>query len=53
MKPSIMVVRAFNGFRREVIGEINLPIQIGPITFEVVFHVMDIALAYSCLLGRP
>ena len=53
MKLSAMVVRAFDGSLRKVIEEISLPIQIGPATFEVVFHVMDIILAYSCLLGRP
>nr|KYP46635.1 hypothetical protein KK1_031729 [Cajanus cajan] len=53
IKPSTMIVRVFDGSRREVINEISLPIQIGPLTFEVVFHVMDIAPAYSCLLGRP
>ncbi|XP_073225554.1 uncharacterized protein [Cicer arietinum] len=48
-----MVVRAFDGSRREVMEEIDLPIQIGPVTFEITFHVMDIVPAYSCLLGRP
>ena len=33
--------------------EINIPIQIGPHTCNVVFQVMDINPAYSCLLGRP
>ncbi|XP_073223495.1 uncharacterized protein [Cicer arietinum] len=53
MRPSPMVVRAFDGSRREVMGEIDLPIQIGPVTFEITFHVMDIVPVYSCLLGRP
>jgi len=53
LKPSSMVVRAFDGSRREVIGEIDIPIQIGPHTCNVVFQVMDINLAYNCLLGRP
>ncbi|XP_027341179.1 uncharacterized protein LOC113854418 [Abrus precatorius] len=53
MKPSAMIVRAFDGTRREVIGEIEIPIQIGPCTFHVLFQVMDIAPGYSCLLGRP
>ncbi|XP_004491697.4 uncharacterized protein [Cicer arietinum] len=53
MRPSPMVVRAFDGSRREVMGEIDLPVQIGPVTFEITFHVMDIVPAYSCLLGRP
>ncbi|KAL2340330.1 hypothetical protein Fmac_008270 [Flemingia macrophylla] len=53
MRPSNTIVRAFDGSKREVVGEINLPIQIGPIIFNVEFQVMDITPAYSCLLGRP
>ena len=53
MKPNTMVVRAFDWSHREVIGKISLPIQISLITFEVVFHVMEIASTYSCLLRRP
>jgi hypothetical protein len=53
MRPSSMIVRAFDGSHREVIREITLPIQVGPTTFEVIFQVMDIMPAYSCLLGRP
>ena len=53
LKPSSMVVRAFDGTWREVMGEIDIPIQIGPYTCNVVFQVMDINPAYSCLLGRP
>jgi len=34
-------------------GEIELPIKVGPCTFQVTFQVMDILPAYSCLLGRP
>jgi len=53
LRPSTMVVRAFDGSRREVVGEVELPVQVGPCTFQVVFQVMDISPAYSCLLGRP
>ena len=53
MKPSTMIVRAFDGTRREVMGDIELPIQIGPNVFNILFQVMDITPAYSCLLGRP
>nr|KYP69095.1 hypothetical protein KK1_022747 [Cajanus cajan] len=53
MKPSSMIVRAFDGSRREVMGEIEIPVQIGPFTFNITFQVMDIKPAYSCLLGRP
>lgn len=47
-----MVVRDFNGSRGEMIGEIELLVQIGLAIFEIMFHVMDIVPAYSCLLGR-
>ena len=53
LKPSSMVVRAFNGTRREVRGEIDLSVLIGPHTCQVTFQIMDINPAYSCLLGRP
>jgi len=53
LKPSSMVVQAFDGTRREVMGEIDIPIQIGPHTYNVVFQVMDINPTYSYLLGRP
>jgi len=53
LRPSSMVVRAFDGSHREVRGEIDLPIQIGPHTCQVTFQVMDINPAYSYLLGRP
>ena len=53
MQPSSTIVRAFDGSKREVIGEIELPVQIGPCTFQITFQVMDILPAYSCLLGRP
>jgi len=53
LRPSSIVVRAFIGSRREVKGEIDLPIHIGPHTYRVTFQVMDINPAYSCLLGQP
>ena len=48
-----MVLRAFDSSRRDVRGEIDLPIQIGPHICQITFHVMDINSAYGCLLGRP
>ena len=53
LRPSSMVVRAFDGSRREVRGEIDLPVQIGPHTRPVTVQVMDINPAYSYLLGPP
>jgi len=53
LHPSTMVVRAFDGSKREVIGKVELLVQVSPCTFQIVFQVMDILPAYSCLLGRP
>jgi len=51
MRPSSMVVWAFDGSRWDVRGD--LPIQIGPHMCQITFQIMDISPAYSCLLGRP
>src|ERR1051325_3271186 len=48
-----MVVRAFDGSKRMVMGEVDLPVLIGPHIFQLAFQVLDIFPAYSCLLGRP
>ena len=53
MKHTHTVVRAFDGTRREVTGEIEIEMPIGPCTFTVEFQVMDISSSYNCLLGRP
>ncbi|KAH1213849.1 hypothetical protein GmHk_14G041726 [Glycine max] len=53
LRLSSMVVRAFDGSRCDVRGEIDLLIHIGPHTCQITFQVMDISPAYSCFLGRP
>ncbi|XP_050890371.1 uncharacterized protein LOC127095771 [Lathyrus oleraceus] len=53
MKPSALIVNAFDGSWRTVIGEVDLPILISPHIFPITFQVMDINTAYSCLLGCP
>ena len=53
MKKSQMVVQAFDEIKREVLENIELPIQVGPCTFDSEFIVMDINPSYNCLLGRP
>jgi len=53
LRPSTVSVRAFDGTRRSVMGDIDLPISVGPHEFVVTFQVMDIQASYSCLLGRP
>ncbi|XP_052885760.1 uncharacterized protein LOC128294070 [Gossypium arboreum] len=47
------VVRTFNGTEKKVIGRIEIPLLIGPSTYEIDFLVMDIRPSYNCLLGRP
>ena len=37
LRPSSMVVRAFDGSKRKVIGEVELSVQVGPYTFQIVF----------------
>ncbi|XP_050878831.1 uncharacterized protein LOC127082643 [Lathyrus oleraceus] len=53
MKPNTLIIKAFDGLRRAVIGEVDLPTKIGPTIFNITFQVMDIHPGYSCLLGRP
>ena len=47
-----VIVKAFDGSCKTVIGEMDLPLKIGPSDFQITFYVMDIQPAYSCLLGR-
>ncbi|PKI69352.1 hypothetical protein CRG98_010258 [Punica granatum] len=53
VRPSKTAVRTFDGSRREVNGEIDLLIDVGPCSFNVTFQVLDIPNAFSLLLGRP
>ncbi|KAA3469909.1 hypothetical protein EPI10_015658 [Gossypium australe] len=53
MKTCQNILRAFDGTERRVMGRIDVPLLIGPNTYEVDFLVMDIKPSYNCLLGRP
>ncbi|XP_058746026.1 uncharacterized protein LOC131618887 [Vicia villosa] len=53
IRPSRLVVKAFDGSQSPVFGEVDLPVVIGPHTFCINFQVMEIEPAYTCLLGRP
>src|ERR1044072_5250448 len=53
LRPSDIIVRAFDGSKRTVLGELILPVKVGSQTFDSTFFVMDIRPAYSCLLERP
>ena len=53
IKPSIMIIRAFNGMSGKVQGEIELMIEIGLRSFMVKFQVIKVDSPYNMLLGRP
>ena len=53
IKPSTKIVRAFDGTRRKVQGEIELMIEISPRSFLVNFEVIKVDSPYNMLLGRP
>ncbi|KAI5386512.1 hypothetical protein KIW84_072877 [Lathyrus oleraceus] len=53
MRQSGVVIKAFDGSRKTVIGEVELLVKIGPCDFQITFQVMDIHPSYSCLLGKP
>ncbi|KAI5400183.1 hypothetical protein KIW84_065203 [Lathyrus oleraceus] len=48
-----VIVKAFDGSRKTVIGKVDLSMKIGLSDFQITFQVMDIHPAYSFLLGRP
>ena len=53
LKPSNIVIRAFDGSKRMVHGEVDILVKVGSQVFASTFYVMDIRPSYSCLLGRP
>ncbi|XP_069151790.1 uncharacterized protein [Solanum lycopersicum] len=53
IRPSNVFVRAYDGSRRDTIGEIKLNMTIGLVVFMIVFQVMDMETSYNFLLGRP
>src|SRR3954469_17846427 len=53
VRPSRLVVKAFDGSQSPVFGEVDLLVVVGPHTFCINFQVMEIEPTYTCLLGRP
>ncbi|XP_016732729.1 uncharacterized protein [Gossypium hirsutum] len=53
LRPCHSTRRAFDGTRREVIGKIKIPLEVGPYIYDIEFQVMEITPSYNCLLGRP
>ena len=53
IKPTTMIIKAFDSTRREVQGEIELMIEIGLTSFMVNLQVIKVDFPYNRLLGRP
>ena len=53
IRPSTMIIRAFDGTHQELQGEIELMAKIGLRSFMVNFQVIKVDSPYSMLLGRP
>ena len=53
IRPSTMIIRAFDNTRQEVQGEIKLMIEISPMYFVINFQVVKVDSLYNMLLGRP
>ena len=53
VRATSMVVQAFDGTRREVLGEIDLPIKVGPQVYNINFQMLRIDSPYNLLSGRP
>ncbi|XP_070019814.1 uncharacterized protein [Nicotiana sylvestris] len=45
--------RGFDGGGKDSVGDIVLELTIGPIEFTMEFQVLDVAVSYNLLLGRP
>ena len=48
-----MIIRAFDGTRKEVFGEIHLSMEIGPQAYNISFQVLRVNSPYNILLGKP
>lgn len=53
LQPSALIIKAFDGSKQAVIGEVDVHIRIGHNTFSITLQVMDIHSTYTCLLGFP
>ena len=53
IRPTTMIIRAFDGTLQEVQGEIELTIGVSHMSFMVNFQVIKLDSPYNMLLGRP
>ena len=52
IRPTTMIIRAFDGTLQEVQGKIELAVGVGPMFFMVNFQVIKVDSPYNMLLGR-
>ena len=52
LKLSSITVRAFDGSKREILGELDLQVEISPQQFIIPFQVLEIPRSFNLLLGR-
>lgn len=52
IRENLMMVRAFDGSKSVVVGEVDLVLAFGPCQFEVSYIVVDILVTFNMLLGR-
>ena len=50
---SRLVIQGFNQGGQRIIDMIHLELNIGELTGNVLFHVIDVKRTYNMLLGRP
>ena len=53
LKPSKVVIKAYDDTRRPVEGTFRALVKTGPIEAWVDLHVIDIPVTFAILLGRP
>jgi hypothetical protein len=53
IRPNTMMVRAYDGSPRQIIGTLKIELYVGPQVFLVTLQVMNIHSSYNILLGRP
>lgn len=51
--PITQVIRAYENTSREVMGTVQVRVQVGPAEQEGEFHVLDVPATFNLLLGRP
>ena len=53
LKPSEVVIKAYDDTRRPIEGTFRALVKTGPIEAWVDLHVIDIPMTFAILLGRP